>query len=105
MNIKAIFMSKKELNEMNDYLCEMDDVDNEIKQNVLYNIEQVTSEIFEMKNDDPDLTYLECVISYAEENEISIVEIKDLLSQSLLLKIEEECENLNLIKKESKVDI
>ena len=51
-----------------------------------------------------DISYMDCVLQYCVENDIDPESIKSLINQSLKDKIRVEAENLNMIKKQGRLE-
>lgn len=71
----------------------------------LFTAEDLIQYVNKAKIENPDMTYLEIVSERCEELDIDVEKIVDIIPQSLLLKIEQESESLNLISKTSRLKI
>ena len=62
------------------------------------NAKQFSLKIEEIKRNSTDITYMDAIVLYCEENKIEIETVTRLISKALKEKIHAECLNANLLK-------
>lgn len=67
--------------------------------------EVFSKEVFDIKRNDPETTYLDIIMDLLEKYEFDITNIQTLLTPSLFAELEKEAEYLKLIKKRNRLNL